>query len=246
MKHLRSCLLFLAIASGVSQPGCIQTAQETVSYEAVAVSRGTTATVDGWTITLTRADVALGPFYFCAAASGSSTLCSSSIAELTSVHTVDAILASPTPIGTVRGFTGRIRSAAYDYGISWFETQSVPSTAHALEGGHSIHLEGEASKDNTRIAFVAEIDAVPQYRGQHAIVTAPAEADISSSDVRLEVTLDPAAWLKGVDFDALPSAGASKAKPFRIRPGTPEHDAVLLGLKNLAPPRLEWVSSNTH
>ena len=246
MMILRPLCFLLAFTCALAAPGCIEASQEPVAYEAVAVTRGNgTTIIDGWTITLARADVALGPFYFCAAASGSSTLCSSSIAELASVSVVSALAPAPTPLGTVHGFSGTIQSAAYDFGISWFDTQAAATPAPALPGGHSIRLEGEARKGAVRVLFVADVDVVPQYQGQNALSTAPASADVTSSATRLEVVLEPAAWLRQLGFDAIAaSVAASGETPFVIKPGMPEHGAILVGLKNLAPLELRWVAAS--
>lgn len=238
--NLRPVLFVLAATCATMAPACFASSQEPVSYQAVAVARGDgTAIIDGWTIRLFRAEVALGPFYFCAAASGSSTLCTSSIAELTQVSFIDA-LAPATVIGTVHGFSGPIRSASYDLGISWFDTQTSATPARALRGAHSMHLEGEARKGAQAVAFLADVDVVPQYPGQNAVATAPVYADTTPRTTRLEVVLEPAAWLRQLDFDAIAASGKV---PFAIAPGTPEHAAVLVGLKNLAPPELRWVSA---
>jgi hypothetical protein len=237
-------LLLLAVASATAAPGCIESPQEPVAYEAVAVTRGDgTTVIDGWTVRLFRAEVALGPFYFCAAASGSSTLCASSIAELPRVTFVDA-LAPVTALGTVRGFTGPIKSASYDFGISWFDTQTAARPAPQLRAGHSLHLEGEARKGVVALPFVADVDVVPQYQGQNAIPTAPALADVTSSATRLEVVLEPAMWLRQMDFDAIAASVTVTGKtPFVITPGTNEHGAILAGLKNLSPIELRWVAT---
>ena len=243
MRKLLPLLSVIASALAVALPSCIEASQEPVDYTAVAVTKGNgTAVVSGWTITLSRADVALGPFYFCAASSGSSTLCESSISELASVTVVNALSPLPAPVGRVRGFSGPIKSAAYDFGISWFTTQSSATPAPALPGGHSMRLEGEATKGALRIAFTADVDVVPQFQGQNAISTASAIADVASSATRLEVVLDPAAWLKQLDFDAVAvSVAASGKVPFVIVPGTPEHNAVLVGIKSLSPIELRWL-----
>ncbi|MDB4944244.1 MAG: hypothetical protein JWP97_3778 [Labilithrix sp.] len=236
-RYLPFPLLVLSLAGS----SCIETSQEPVSYEAVSVlAPGGDATVqDGWAIAVTRADVALGPFYFCAAASGSSTLCESAAAELTTVSYVDA-LAPPTPLGRVHGFTGKIESAAYDLGISWFDTQTEPTPAAALPAGHSLHLEGRATKAGRTVTFVADVDVTPQYQGQSAVATAPASADVTGAATRLEVALAPAGWLRQLDFDAIAASGP---EPFVIAPGMPEHVAVLVGLKNLAPITMRWVDA---
>jgi hypothetical protein len=239
--NLRPLLLVLAVASAALVPACIEASQQPVTYEAVAVTKGGgTAMIDGWTITVFRAEIALGPFYFCAAASGSSTLCASSIAELPRVSVIDALAPAPAPIGAVHGFTGPIASASYDFGISWFDTQTAATPAPALANGHSLHLEGEARKGPQVVAFVADVDVLPQYQGQNAIPTAPASANVTSNATRLEVVLEPAGWLRQLDFDAMAASGKL---PFVIAPGMPEHTAVLVGLKNLAPPELRWVAA---
>ena len=237
---LRSLLFFSLLGVLTSAAGCIEASQEPVSYGAVALFApgGATTVQDGWTITLSRADVALGPFYFCAAETGSSTLCGSSAAELATVTYVNA-LAEATPLGTVHGFTGVIKSAAYDFGISWFDTETAATPSPSLPNGHSVHLEGSATNGAQVIAFVADVDVVPQYQGQNAVATAPAETNVTSSATQLQVVLSPAAWLRQLDFDAIAKSGPN---PFVIAPGTAEHTAILVGLKNLSPPQLQWAS----
>ncbi len=237
----RALLFGLAALSGVMVPACIESPQDPVAYQAVAVQRGNgTSTIDGWTITVTRAEIALGPFYFCAASSGSSTLCESSVAELTQVSVVNALRPTATPIGTVRGFTGSIQSASYDFGISWFDTQTAATPAPALPGGHSLHLEAAARKGAQVVMVIADVDVVPQYQGQNAVATAPASANVTSAATRLEVVLEPAAWFRQLDFDTLAAKGTA---PIVVVPGTDEHTALLVGLKNLAPPELRWVTT---
>jgi len=225
-----SCVLALA--------GCIEASQEPVAYDAVVVSRdGGKDESNGWVITLSRADVALGPFYFCAAASGSSTLCASSIAEVASVSVVNALAPVPSPLGRVHGFSGNIQSVSYDFGISWFDTQTAATPAPSLPGGHSMRLEGEARKGTMLVPFTADVDVVPQYQGQNALSTASAIATIESSATRLEVVLHPAGWLRQLDFDAIAATGKV---PFAITPGSVEHGAILVGIKNLSPLEFRW------
>jgi hypothetical protein len=238
---MRALLILPVLALAAAAPGCIEASQEPLDYEAVAIATGTTSTIaGGWAIALTRADVALGPFYFCAAASGSSTLCESSIAEVARVTVVDGLAAVPASMGKVHGFSGSIRSASYDFGISWFDTQTAATPAASLPGGHSIHLEGVARSGATVVPFTADVDVVPQFQGQNAVSTAPATADVRSSATRLEVVLDPIAWLRQVDFDAIAASGKV---PLAITPGTPEHNALLVGIKNLAPLQFRWAGT---
>jgi len=248
----RAFMLASVLAAAPGFVGCIEASQEALEYDAVALSRGGAAAQIGeWSVTLTRADVALGPFYFCAAASGSSTLCESAVAEVTTTTVVDALGALPSPLGRVRGFSGAIESASYDFGISWFETQRQPTPAAPLAaatrrggslGGHSIRLEAVARKGTLAVAIVADVDVVPQFQGQNAISTAPASADVRSSATRLEVVVEPVAWLRQLDFDAIAASGKS---PFAITPGTVEHNAILVAIKNLSPPDLRWAALAT-
>ena len=65
-----------------------------------------------------------------------------------------------------------------------------------------------------------------------------------SDATRLEVVLEPAAWLKQMSFDSIAASVAMTGKsPFVIKPGTTEHGAILVGLKNLAPLELRWVAA---
>lgn len=240
MKHhvvlVRSFVVAGVLALALA--GCIEASQEVVTYDAVAVSRDAAKdTSNGWVVTLSRADVALGPFYFCAAASGSSTLCASSIAEVAGVSVVNALAPAPSPIGRVHGFSGNVQSVSYDFGISWFDTQTAATPAPSLPGGHSMRLEGEARKGTMLIPFTADVDVVPQYQGQNALSTASAIASIESSATRLEVVLHPAGWLRQVDFDAIAATGKI---PFAITPGSVEHGAILVGIKNLSPLEFRW------
>ena len=112
----------------------------------------------------------------------------------------------------------------------------------ALPGGHSLHLEGVAEKGAVRFLFVAEVDVVPQ--GQNAISTSPATGNVTSNATRLEVVMDPAGWLKQLRFDAMAaSVAATGQSHFVIAPGSTEHGAMLVGLKNLAPLELRFVSA---
>lgn len=107
-----------------------------------------------------------------------------------------------------------------------------------------MRLEGLATNGATTIPFTADVDVVPQFQGQNAISTAPANADVRSSATRLEVVLDPVAWLRQLDFDAMAASVAATGKvPFTIAPGTPEHNALLVGIKNLAPLQFQWAAA---
>jgi hypothetical protein len=240
-----AALSTLALGVSLAAPGCIEASQEPLDYPAAAVIKGgDTATVGRWTITLSRATIALGPFYFCAATSGSSTLCESSISELARTNVINTPFSAPVSLGSVHGFSGPIRSVSYDFGISWFPTQREATPAPALPSGHSMHLEGDArtgvGASAQTIHLEADVDVTPQFQGQNAISTAPALADVHTTNTRLEVSLEPAAWFKQLDFDALLAQGVTS---LTITPGTPAHNALLVGIKNLAPLEFHWTTN---
>lgn len=238
MNTDRLSRLAISVVAAFAVAGCFSSPQHQASYEAVAVNVGaSTGQIGSWTVTLTRADVAFGPVYFCAAASGSSTLCAAAVSEIASVARFDALAQGPTPIGSVTGFTGPIRSASYDFGISWLDTSIDPTRDPSAPGRHSIQLAGEARNGSQVVPFTADIDLVPQYQGQNAVATAPVRADVTSEAFRLEVGFNPVGWLRQLDFDAL---GASAQRPIAISPGTPDHAALLVGIKSLAPPTFVW------
>lgn len=250
MKHdISFChRLLVALLSAAGLVGCTVASQEPVEYDAVAVfAPSTPVAVGSWALELTRADVAFGPIYFCASASGSSTLCESAVAEVASIARLDGLSPEVQSIGRVNGFTGNIRSASYGYGITWFDTENAPSGASALSGGHSMHFEGLARRGGTTVPLVFDVDLVPQYQGQMAVPTAPVLADVTSGDVRLEVRFEIARWLEQLDrndangvpyLDTLLSSGAAAV----ITRGSLGHDALLTGIKNIDPPEFVWAA----
>jgi len=232
----RAALVALALAAGALAPACATTPQEIVAYDAVASPRlaPSFAGGNGWTVEVSRAELAIGPVYFCASEAGSANVCKTAQAEYAAVARVDA-LAGPRPIGTVRGVTGAIRSASYDLGVSWFDTQTTATPAPQSPRGHSLSVTGVATKGATRYPFELSVDVVPQYQGQRAVPSSDASADVEDARVRLEITCDVQTWLAQIDWDE-----AQKAGPV-LDASTQAHASVLVGMKNLRPPEFRWV-----
>lgn len=219
---------------------CTASPQTAVRYPAMARGSGASTIRTGeWTVTLTRADLAFGPAYFCAAQSGSSTLCDTALAELTTVTRVDLLSSTPTALGLVDGLTGTIRSASYDVGITWLHTEQQPTATSAAPDGHSAVLEGTATNGALTVPFVVLLDAAPQYQGQHAVATTPVSAEVTSDDLELDVRFDPVRWVGQIDFA---TAAQRPERPVVFTSGSVEHSAVLVGLKNLAPAELVWAA----
>jgi len=215
----------LALLSGVivtvGLVACGDTGQSEVSYPAFAL--GVDAApfdVGDWRVTLTEADIAIGPIYFCATAAASADLCPSATAELRVVAVVDGLDPSPQPIGTVEGVTGVINSATYDFGIHWFTRDRSPIIAPEAPGGHSARFAGSATRGETTVPFTIDLDLVPQFQGTRAVQGARAKADIQDDGWRLELRFDPVAWFRTVDFDRLETA-ADNALVIAITTGQP-------------------------
>ncbi|WP_438015691.1 hypothetical protein WMF18_33175 [Sorangium sp. So ce315] len=242
-RGLVALALAPALLGAPALAGCAGTGQPEVSYLAYAEAAPPGEIAAGaWTVALDEAAVAFGPVQFCAAASGSATLCSTAIAELLSIAQVDLLAAAPQPLGRVRGFEGEIRSASFDYGIHWFLTESAPARSPAAPGGHSAHLRGRATRGDDVLEFVADVDAVPQFQGQRAVPSVAAAATIGAAPVRLAVRFDVGAWLARVDFDALfEGAGAEGgAAAAAIAPGSRAHNALVIAMTAQSPPEFVW------
>ena len=212
---------------------CGSTGAEPFTYPALARGPGPGPHALGdWQVTLTRADVAIGPVYLCATAAASPDLCDVALAEFTDAAVVDALAASQ-PLGELDARPGEPRSAMLDYGISWFTTDTRPRARTEL--GHSAHLVGTAVQGDQSLRFDAIVDVAPPLRGSPALVGVRAHSETQDQGSRLELRVDPRAWLTGVDFDALAAAGSDA----NIRPGDPAHAAIAFAMTT-QPPSFRW------
>lgn len=219
--------------------GCIESPQSEVVYEASALpSLASSFVVGDVSVALSRAELAFGPVYFCAATSGSATLCRSALGEITRVTTIDLLRPEAQPLGAVRGFTGTVRSASYDLGLHWFDTSFAVEPSPAAPEGHSMVVEGTLTRGpDVAVPFRLLVDAVPQYQGQRAVPTAPAATEVEPRGTRLTVAFEPERWLRQIDFDAVLRTAK---RPIVLDTKSPAHDAVLVGIKVARPPEFRW------
>ena len=212
---------------------CGSTGAEPFTYPALASGPGPGPhTLGDWQVSLTRADVAIGPVYFCATAAASPDLCDVAVAELTDVVVADALVVDPAPLAEITGLPGLVHSAMLDYGVSWFPTQSDPEVLTEL--GHAAVFEGQAVRGDMSVAFTAVIDLAPPTRGSPTVVGVHTDSkDEHPSSVALEFPVH--AWLGGVDWDALAAAGDTA----EIRPGDPDHAAIAFAMTT-QPPLFRW------
>lgn len=224
--------------------GCAGTGQSAVDYEATAkiIVPNPIELSDmgpGAILTVDTCRMAFGPAYFCAARSGSPTLCETAAAELAEIHAIDCLNPAPQALGTVEGFVGEIRSISYDFGLHWFLTESRPAAGAEAPGGHSLQMTGHLDQNGKRIEFTANIDVLPQYQGQRAVTTAPARATITEETAGLTVQFNPGAWIQAVDWKTFLETGQN---PIEIGPELPGHSAVLLEMVSGAPPAFTWTA----
>jgi hypothetical protein len=218
--------------------GCGETGQEEVTFAAMgAGTRPEPFSAGEWTVSLDVADVAFGPAYFCASAAADAELCETAVVEYADAGVVDALDPDPRPLGEIRGATGAVRSATFDYGVSWSMVGARPRPSDAAPSGHSAVFEGTAEKGGESVRFRAFVDVAPLRQGTFSVVAAPARHQVTPHDAALTVRMDPATWWSEVDFDPLAATGDD---PVTVSAGQPAHDAVVFGMTSRDVPRFEW------
>jgi hypothetical protein len=209
MRADRRLLSHLVLALGV---GCTQSAQEPVRFELRARGGSASAELaDGALLTLSRAELAFGPFYLCAGAQAGPN-CETALTEWRDSRVLDLLEPSAVTLGELTGYSGRALSYMHDCGIVSLLTQDEPLLLGAAEDldGHSAVLEGEADltidgapdvpfRFELRLASSSEAD-----RGQPVVRSSPGEFDaiIDASTTRLTTTFDVRAWLLELDQSA--------------------------------------------
>jgi hypothetical protein len=222
----------------VGASSCGETGQERLE---VALSAHGTAQhsieVDGATFTLTRAEVALGPFYFCASESADSELCEAALAELTQGVTIDGLRAEPQALPPLAGTSGDIHSVIYDYGIAWLLTESAPEALTLL--GHSAVLEGNVTRGDKSLRFVAAVDVLPRVAGAHVVNGQRTEHVLGEGD-ELTLSVNPTFWLRPINVDALFELDSAGTGEVVIERGSQAYEAILQSMQNRAPVQFEW------
>lgn len=228
MKRLLCTLVLLA--------GCGDTGQPSIRHSAVGL--GTPAReveVGDYRVKLDVARVGFGPAVFCASRAASEELCPSALAELAQVAPLDALSPTPQPLGTVNGFVGMVRSAGFGYSITWLPTETSPQPKSAAPGGHSAHVEGTATHKTSGASFkfIIDADIKPLNRGDNAVSLTGMNAPVDERTARLEVRVDPSAWVAQIDFAELAATGSPTVK---VVPTDRAANAVVIGMTSLAPP----------
>lgn len=195
-----------------------------------------------WSVELERADVAFGPLWLCSTESASPEHCESAILELTESVTIDALDPEARLLATTHGITGTVRSAMWDYGITWLPAAPRARPTEGAPDGHSARFAGTAAHpDGRTFAFACDLDLPPIMQGAILVRGRRIERHtIASSDDALVVRVDPRAWWSRVDLDRLASRAAAGEDPVVIAPGDADYEALVVAMTASALPSLEW------
>lgn len=237
--RLRSALLAVStIALAASLGGCSDgattdatTGKRITFTMTVSPVKKTFTTKVGWDVTLTKAMIATGAFYFfdgdtlfastaprfrpvlsplelllrpaIAHAHPGHYVPGNAKGEMLTATSVD-LLAGDARLGDGQGVSGSFRSATFTFG-------APPAGPLAGElGGNVIVLEGTAKKGTEERTFRAEVkaDELTDAKNKPQIEGCPfTEADVQGNG-NVAVTIDADAWLDQVEFELLPKDGA--------------------------------------
>jgi hypothetical protein len=201
------------VLAAIAVTSCVDTGQTQVSIPIRLAGASTAAPVsgaNGWSIELSRADLAFGPLYLCPGYQAGS-LCDTARIEWIDTAVVDALDPEPHDAGVLDGVTGPVRSWMYDLGIASLLTQQRPAVLAAAEalGGNSVRLEGVASKGTQALPFLVELPIQQEEATEIGVSIVRKsgsdrfEHDITGAETALTVRFDPGPWIRDIDFEAL-------------------------------------------
>ena len=220
--------------------GCGSTGRVELSYPIEAQGRSPAPFLAGdWQVSLEVANIGFGPLYFCASASASRDTCPTAVAEFAQAATVDALGNQTQALGTITALAAEVRSAIYGYAFIWPLTQGAPAAITGAPGGHSAHFEGTAVQGATRLRFVADVDVLPTFAGTLAVQGAAVIPTVQRAGLQLNVTFDPSAWWRQVDFNELAADGGD---PVRVTSTSRAYNALVIAMTSTDRPTLVWTA----
>lgn len=189
--------------------------------------------------TLSRAELGFGPLYLCATEGADVELCDVALGELLETVTLDGLAREQVAVGTLSATTGSVRSALYDYGISWLLTEQAPRASEGAPEGHSLVLEGAVSRAEQTLQFTARVDIAPLTAGDAAVNALATSRELSASDA-LILRVDPYRWLTRINVDKLFALDEDADGQVTLTPDTQAYQALVLGMTNAAPVQIDW------
>ncbi len=224
----------------VSLLGCGNTGQEVVSFPVHAAGTGQTSfEKSGWSVTLEQANIGFGPIWMCATPFGDVGVCDQAEAEWLGTTTVNALDPSLQMLGDANAVTGTVRSAIFDYGRSWLLTATVPQANDGAPGGHSARFVVRATNGSEALEIHLDIDVDPPRAGQTAVIAVPTGTHDITGTEALTVQFDPAAWWRGVDYDAVAALDTDGDGVVVIGPGDTPYNAIAIALTT-QPVTFQW------
>ncbi|MBM4360407.1 MAG: hypothetical protein FJ096_20055 [Deltaproteobacteria bacterium] len=188
--------------------------------------------------TLEVARIGFGPVYFCATAGASSDLCPTAQAELTQPSLVDGLETEPAALPSLLGVTGTIRSASYDFGVTWLAVEQAPTGHLAQLGRFAAHFEGTVRKgEGPARAFVADVEVRPQLQGSQTVNGAQTFVELEEEPPALAVAFDPNAWWATVD---LAEFDGFEGDPIVVPVESRAHSALVAAMTATRPPSFTW------
>lgn len=232
-------LVLLALVLGSLGSGCVESGRTRVSIPVHGAGSSVhTFTVGDATVTLDDARIAWGPAYFCTTPFADVDLCPTALAEVRSAATIDVLDATPQYVGELEGISGTVRSAMFDYGVTWLLPAAEPSVdPGAVDGAHSVHFAGSATRAGVTHRFVVDLDVVSTNSGVSAAHGVPTMHGLASGADALVVRFEPSAILAGADFSELDGASED---PVVLDERSSIYQSIVLGLTTSALPALEW------
>jgi hypothetical protein len=197
--------------------------------------------VPSGTLTLSQADVLVGPLYLCATESAESALCETALAEHLELISVDALDASSAPVGELSATTGTVRSAFFDYGLSWLLTKPGPAFPDSAPFRNSARLRFSArALDGSELDVRADIDIAPLAAGDAAVNGRKTEQRIGKAPLSLTLQLDANAWLARVRIEELVALDEDGDGRVTLRPDSQPYEAILQGMTARNPLAFVW------
>lgn len=199
MRPLRELVLALLLTS------CAAAGGERIEIPVLStgVSAGPFESSDGWTVELTRAEIAFGPFWACSATSVDPEFCREAVLEMRETVVIDALAPEMRMLGVAQGRTGVVNSAMYDLGISWFPRGALGPNEGA-PGGHSARFEGTAvHPDGRSLRFSCDLDLMPQGEGRLVRRGRLDRHVLESADDALLLEADARDWWRVLAFEQL-------------------------------------------
>ena len=233
----------IGVALLLSSAGCLDTGQERATIPlrvAGTLPEEPVAGVNGWSIELSRADLAFGPLYLCAG-SRAGALCETARLEWVDSAVVNVLAAEDREVGALHGVTGTVRSWMYDLGITSLLTQQRPVSLSASEelAGNSVILEGVARKEQLAIPFLFEIPIQQETEIGVSVVRKSGsdrfDHEVTGEEPALTLRFDARPWVRDIDFESIVESGE-----LRFAPDSQGYRALENAIVAGEPPAFEW------